>query len=258
MQLHPHFPVFEGFCPIDAAWSILLPMRLNRRVEDGSLVIWRPGFTIWASLREEDNEASKEARLASIEASKTEGAYDIVRENSDGVLRYAYRLEESRSDAAQPSLNAFAVTDHEYLQFGIYFDSESDVEPANSIWRSAACSTVRSKERAAEQAKRPRPPLQWSGGCICTNRVAKDGLKVDYMYRVATDREADSGWRFFGGDEDSEYLGVAANSAVLSLGAVADCDPDVIPFLEIPPPCAFEKRPESGTYEQVPHPEESD
>jgi hypothetical protein len=38
------------------------------------------------------------------------------------------------------------------------------------------------------------PPM---GGCIATDKITVDGLKVGYMYREETDDGLDSGWRFF-------------------------------------------------------------
>jgi hypothetical protein len=36
----------EGHYVLDATWSMHLPERFACRVEDGSLVLWRPGLTI--------------------------------------------------------------------------------------------------------------------------------------------------------------------------------------------------------------------
>ena len=43
------------------------------------------------------------------------------------------------------------------------------------------------------------------GGCIASDRITVDGQKVGYMYRENPTTEADSGWRFFSGDENDEY-----------------------------------------------------
>lgn len=39
------------------------------------------------------------------------------------------------------------------------------------------------------------------GGCIASDRITVGGQKVGYMYRENLTNEADSGWRFFSGDE---------------------------------------------------------
>ena len=48
--LHPDFPVIEGRYKMTEVWGISLDQKHNRRVEKGSLVIWRPGFTIWINV----------------------------------------------------------------------------------------------------------------------------------------------------------------------------------------------------------------
>lgn len=71
------------------------------------------------------------------------------------------------------------------------------------------------------------------GYCLATDRILVDGLKVGYMYRENPDDELDSGWRFFSGDEDNEYLDNPDNSGVYELNTIAHYDKDVIPFLHV-------------------------
>jgi hypothetical protein len=44
--LHPDYPTVEGTLSLTYSWSLVLPEKFNRRLDDGDLVIWRPGFTI--------------------------------------------------------------------------------------------------------------------------------------------------------------------------------------------------------------------
>jgi len=79
------------------------------------------------------------------------------------------------------------------------------------------------------------------GGCFITDRVTIDGRPIGYMYREEADHSADSGWRFFAGDETPEYVDDATNMAIYAVNTAANYDPDIIPFLDTPAPCAFEK-----------------
>jgi hypothetical protein len=79
------------------------------------------------------------------------------------------------------------------------------------------------------------------GSAYATDRIMVDGKKIGYMYRESSDAEYDSGWRFFSGDEDQSYLDDPSNSALYEVNTVANYDPDIIPYLETPAPCAFEK-----------------
>lgn len=63
VQLHPGFPVVQDTYQMTKEWSVTLPGRFNRRIEDGSLVLWRPGFTIWTSVWGNDKKESAEKRL---------------------------------------------------------------------------------------------------------------------------------------------------------------------------------------------------
>jgi lipopolysaccharide/colanic/teichoic acid biosynthesis glycosyltransferase len=31
-------------------WALVLPEKFNRRIEDGSMVFWRPGLTVWINV----------------------------------------------------------------------------------------------------------------------------------------------------------------------------------------------------------------
>jgi hypothetical protein len=102
-----------------------------------------------------------------------------------------------------------------------------------------------------ENIRRLIPP---TGSCYATDRITVDGAKVRFMYRVAPDNELDSGWRFFAGDESQDYADDPKNWAIYDANTIANYDPDIIPYLETPAPCAFEKLPKSHKYRPVdPH-----
>ena len=67
------------------------------------------------------------------------------------------------------------------------------------------------------------------GGCVATDRITVDGLPVGYMYREEPDSEIDSGWRFFAGDEDQEYVDNHKNSCKYNVNTITNYDPAIIP-----------------------------
>ena len=99
-----------------------------------------------------------------------------------------------------------------------------------------------------EKIKQLVPPM---GGCFMTDRIAVDGLKIGYMYREAPDRPEDSGWRFFSGDETQDYIDDSSHTAIYAVNTAANYDPDIIPYLQTPAPCAFEKDSVSGKFKKV-------
>ena len=79
------------------------------------------------------------------------------------------------------------------------------------------------------------PDLDGPTGCLATDRVVVDGSKVGYMYREEPDADRDmpdSGWRFFAGDENDDYMDDAGNSGIYALNTIANYDPEIIPFLD--------------------------
>lgn len=100
----------------------------------------------------------------------------------------------------------------------------------------------------SEQIRQPVPAM---GGCFASDRVTVDGAQVGYMYRETPDGAWDSGWRFFAGDESEEYTDDPAHLAIYNVNTVANYDPDVIPYLSTPAPCAFEKNRGSSSYCKV-------
>ncbi|MEI5908002.1 DUF2185 domain-containing protein [Bacillus spongiae] len=70
-------------------------------------------------------------------------------------------------------------------------------------------------------------------GCITSNRITIDGLKVGFMYREEPYQNGnpDSGWRFLAGDESDEYMENTENHSVYQLNTICNYDKDIIPFL---------------------------
>ena len=102
----------------------------------------------------------------------------------------------------------------------------------------------------AEDVKALLPGWEGADGCIATNRVTVEGCKVGYCYREEPDGGWDSGWRFTAGDESEEYMDDPNNAGIYKLNTICNDDPDIIPLLNTPAPCAFE-RDENGVFQQI-------
>lgn len=61
------------------------------------------------------------------------------------------------------------------------------------------------------------------------------------MYKEEPDDEIDSGWRFFAGDEDDEYVNDADKSGIYDVNTIANYDPAITPHLECDFDTAFER-----------------
>ncbi len=87
-----------------------------------------------------------------------------------------------------------------------------------------------------DQIRRLIPKM---GGCFASDRITVDGAPVGYMYREQPDRDIDSGWRFFAGDESPEYADTPGNFTIYEVNTICNYDPAIIPFLDAPVGSAF-------------------
>lgn len=72
-------------------------------------------------------------------------------------------------------------------------------------------------------------------GVLVSRRIVEEGWKVGFMCRFEPNNPADSGWRFFAGNEDEHYTSDVKNIVLMSLGRVChDLDKDVYKYLTAP------------------------
>ena len=102
----------------------------------------------------------------------------------------------------------------------------------------------------AEDMKNLLPDWEDATGCIATNRITVEDCKVGYCYREKPDGDWDSGWRFTAGDESDAYMDDPNNAGIYALNTLCNDDPDIIPLLNTPAPCAFE-RDGNGMFQQI-------
>jgi hypothetical protein len=134
----PGFPVVEGDHPLTATWSIYLPERFARRVEEGSLVLWRPGLTIWLTAWNNDHDQSQAARLAWIKEIASTERWAEHESHADGVTRFSHRLRDENEDGPVESLFAFIINDGGHLQMSVYFDDPAEEVTAQKLVDSVA------------------------------------------------------------------------------------------------------------------------
>ena len=108
----------------------------------------------------------------------------------------------------------------------------------------------RSYHVKAEDMKNLLPDWAGADGCIATNRITVEGCKVGYCYREEADGDWDSGWRFTAGDESDDYMDDPNNAGLYKLNTICNDDSDIIPLLNTPAPCAFE-RDEHGVFQPI-------
>lgn len=90
-----------------------------------------------------------------------------------------------------------------------------------------------------------------SGGCMATDRITVDNAGVNYMYRELSKIEADTGWRFFAGDESEDYMKDNSNHSFYLLNTIANYEPAIIEYIQIDAPCEFERIEGSNRFQRI-------
>lgn len=75
--------------------------------------------------------------------------------------------------------------------------------------------------------------------CVVSKKITEEGWKVGYMLRTEPHDDRDSGWQFFAGDEDDDYVNSAENVELCAVATVASLDSAVIKPLDSPAGSCF-------------------
>jgi len=135
IALHPDYPVIENSYKMTNDWSVYLPGNFNRRIEDGSLVIWRPGLTIWTSIWNNDKKEPPAKRRDRVIQDASKDRFNEEYDDKDSLF-YSYRLNEESDDKRVAAYYCFAFGENGHVQMAIYFDNEDDLKWARMIWKS--------------------------------------------------------------------------------------------------------------------------
>lgn len=134
--LHPDFPTVEGTTKITQDWSLTLDQTHSRRVEDGALVFWHPGFTIWINVWSNDNNESISKRVEWIDSGTNPDSFDVESYLKGNVHFYLYRLNEETEGKVTHTYNGFIFSGDSHVQITAYFDRPADFNIAGNILKS--------------------------------------------------------------------------------------------------------------------------
>tara|TARA_R110002167_G_scaffold347886_1_gene558904 strand:- start:2584 stop:3027 length:444 start_codon:yes stop_codon:yes gene_type:complete len=136
LVLNSDFPVVEGKYQFTKFWNITLPSQFNRRIEDQDMVIWKPGFTIYLAVWNNDRNLSRDDLFAEVIKDIAIEAFDINLKKHEKMTLFSYRLNENMGDQRVAALYCYAVSADDFVQSVMYLDNENDVELAVKIWES--------------------------------------------------------------------------------------------------------------------------
>lgn len=78
--------------------------------------------------------------------------------------------------------------------------------------------------------------------CLITDKVSVEKKKIGYMFREEPSYiPNDSGWRFFEGTEDEEYMSNPENSTAYTIEEVLKMDDSIKPYLDSKVGTSFSK-----------------
>ncbi len=86
------------------------------------------------------------------------------------------------------------------------------------------------------------------GFVLATKMLVEGRRKVRYMYHEEATNPQDSGWRFFCGDEDDEYVNDPDHIAVYDINTILEIDRSVFPYLNCAVGTALEREDPDATF----------
>jgi hypothetical protein len=218
-------------------WWIGIDESYRTRVEDGSLVFWRSERTVWINVWKDGDGRSTRERLDGWVGERNVGATDLFRRDDNGLLRFAYLLEEpEESGGLRLGVYSYTVGESSTVQMACYFDLKEDLDWATAVTRSLSY-------RHPEPSLKVDEPIGENGHLVLASErvIGPGGEPVLVAYRESAANEQDSGWRFFHGDEDEEFTADPLNVSLCPLSTFLVTDPLLRLIINSPAGTAWER-----------------
>ncbi len=156
------------------------------------------------------------------------------------MLLYLY--DEKGKHLAKEIQTHLDINEEELLKFAVYLRCNSDDK---KIWDSAIDmienDTLPDEDTVAEfldHRKYCEPSIRrkeiMNKLCVVSKKITREGWKVGFMLREELHDEEDSGWQFFAGDEDDDYINNVEHVELCKVHSIARIDPAVINHIDSP------------------------
>src|SRR5687768_14584715 len=122
-------------------WSMELDSDFFRRVDDGDLVLWKPGRTVYAAVYWTDVAAAEEATARMLEGRPGIPKRTFNR-SEPGLAGHAYLLPEGEGQDRYWGLNTWTASRKSVACVTFYFRRYEDVDWALRAWESVHCGDV--------------------------------------------------------------------------------------------------------------------
>ena len=128
-------PADPGPIDINKSWSFNVSSRMLKRFDKGSVVVWRPGFTIWSNCYDANGWKIKD-RVNKIIETASPDKMDFLEVAKNNVHKVRYRLQEVIDEKEQNAICIFALTEDQEIHMVIYFDHAEALSEIDEIWES--------------------------------------------------------------------------------------------------------------------------
>ncbi len=125
-------PANEGVFHITDKWSVDLSETMYRRFDNGSLVIWKQGLTVYINCTSCDDAQAVEEKLLQIIERRSPDSGEITEEEVGGIHKYRYQLSENGYEA----VNMIAGGLGEVIIMAAYFEEDTLLTEIQGIWDS--------------------------------------------------------------------------------------------------------------------------
>lgn len=131
-------PVDVGHIKVTKNWGFNICSHMLKRIDKGSLVIWRPGFTIWLDSYDA-NGVGLDERIDRVMTYISPDRTAFLESRKGGVHKIRYHLQEVEYGKEQNAVYVFALTESRELHMAIYYDNPSDLSEIEEIWKTLVC-----------------------------------------------------------------------------------------------------------------------
>ncbi|MBY9005962.1 MAG: DUF2185 domain-containing protein [Candidatus Lokiarchaeota archaeon] len=134
VYFNPDYPVVENRVQIFNRWEIKIYEKFNKRIEDKTIVLWKPNITIM--IDHWKPKVSKKQIISQLKERILDNAYEIEEIKFKNFINLGYRINEERPEGLVYIYNVHLVDKGTELLFTFYFDYDNDFEFLKKIARS--------------------------------------------------------------------------------------------------------------------------
>ena len=139
------------------------------------------------------------------------------------------------------------ISDEDLLALAVILRNNAD---ENNIWNADVESILTDADPTEDEVRTFLDHRQYcepsinrkrlmSKYAFVSKRIIEDGWKVGYMRRSEATEDEDSGWEFYSGDEDDEYLNDDENCVCYPVHVIVSIDPVLMEYIETPAEVSF-------------------